>query len=202
MNQMQEMEEFLARLADADMQLSTEKKLAMELRALDARQEGALRIALRKLPLEGENALHDLYELLAHDPGRWGDLLVDELDRLFAAAVRSQNPAQVLKPVYAFSSLVADADGPLQRKLRECLAPYLDSHVEIVRQRAAWLIGDFTFGENRKIIDKLRAMVEHDESWRVRYAAFLALNEAGSVQPGMKLPLLDRLRARFLKPAF
>src|SRR5690606_21115843 len=58
------------------------------------------------------------------------------------------------------------------------------------------------FGENRKIIDKLRAMVEHDESWRVRYAAFLALNEAGSVQPGMKLPLLDRLRARLLKPAF
>ena len=174
----------------------------MELRALDERQEGALRIALRKLPLEGENALYDVYELLAHDPRRWGDLLVDELDRLFAAAVRSQNPAQVLKPVEAFSSLVADTDGPLQRKLRECLASYLDSHVEVVRQRAAWMIGDFTFGENRKIIDKLLAMMEHDESWRVRYAAYLSLNESGSVPRGTKLPLIDRLRVRFLKPAF
>ena len=194
-------DDLLTRMFDEDLDTAGEDALMIELHALDDRQEERLRVALRNVPLEVENGLYYVYDLLARDSGRWCDVLVEELDRLLAAAERSRYPETVLKPLTAYFSLIDDSDSSVVKKLRACLIPYLDSKVEVVRRRAASMIGDFTFRENRKVIERLLDLMEQDRSWRVRYAAFVALTQAEAVPPGTRLSLADRLRAWIFDPA-
>ncbi|HEX7071103.1 MAG TPA: hypothetical protein VF190_09870 [Rhodothermales bacterium] len=193
--------QLLRLLSSPDLSLEDEASIRATLHALTPDEEAELRATVRALPLERVNPLRDVYEALATVPKRFGDFLAEELHRLFTAALHSRVPERVLAPVEAFSSLMSDFDGPLQRRLREALLPFLDAPVETIRYRATWLIGDFTFGGNRDVIRKLHEMMQRDESWRVRHAAYVAMRQSDSLPPGTVLPLLDRIRVRFLDSA-
>jgi hypothetical protein len=193
--------QLLRLLSSPDLSREDEDSIASALRNITPEQEAELYAVVRALPLEKVNPLRDVYEALATDPRRFGEFLVEEIRRLFSAALHSRAPERVLAPADAFSSLMSDTDGPLQRRLRDALMPFLDAPVETVRHRAAWLIGDFTFSGNRDVIQKLHEMMRRDESWRVRHAAFVAMRQSDALPAGASLPLLDRIRVRLLDSA-
>lgn len=195
-----EIDQLLAQLDDPDLDAEAADELSEQLRRFATEHEAQFTAMVRSIPPERSGQLVEVYESLAENRARWGPFLVEELERVFLAARRSQDPARVLESTVAFSALVADEDSFLQRKLRECLMRYLDASVEVVRWQAAWMIGDFTFPENRGVIQRLCEMVAHDPSWRVRHAAFVSLTQSEAIPEGMRLTMADRLRAWLLDP--
>jgi len=151
------------------------------------------------LPVEKHYHLNDIYEVLADEPFPWADFFVKEIDRLFALARESPDPATIVQPLDAFwlLSLVEDAV-QLRSELLERFYENLDDENVMIRRKCVVLTGDLITKKDFRELNKLEKLVQDDNDWRVRYLSFQAIEEIHPKRAQrVKLPRWIRLRARF-----
>lgn len=152
---------------------------------------------LSALPRELLGIRNMVYEALAPEAERFETLLIRELAEAIALAPTFPNPADVL---YPFLEYVVLCETKLRPKVREMLAPLLCAAHPVSRRIGLNLIVDFLEPTDRSFIRLIWPLLKEDPDWRVRFAAWEALSELGDLPQGYQLPLLDRLRAKFLSP--
>lgn len=136
-----------------------------------------------------------IMEALSKDTDRWGDFYVDILEDIFCRAKQSSAPKQFLMYLSDFGFIERDRKEYIQRIVsifnRETEAENLAVKLAAIENLGYYLDNDFVKGTGL-IIEKLRIKL-NDPSWKVRYAAFSALQETGLLRDGDKLRIKDKL---------
>jgi hypothetical protein len=140
-------------------------------------------------------ALSIIMEALSKDTDRWGDFYVDLLEDIFSRAKQSSVPKQFLMYLSDFAFIERDRKEYVQRTVsifdREIEAENIAVKLAAIENLGYYMHNDF-IKDTGLIIEKLRIKL-NDANWKVRHAAFTALQEAGLLRDGDKLQVKDKL---------
>lgn len=145
--------------------------------------------AMHVLPLDQASCLFEVYEALAPDPRRHGELLVNEAWRLLGAL---EDEPRARHPRDALEAMTFVEDRHLRARLADELILRATSESSGVRRAVAWLLPSLADPDTaRPVLERLAK----DKEWRVRVLADIGLAESGGPS---RLRLPDRIRSRFV----
>jgi len=155
-------------------------------------------LAVRRIPADEIESLHDIYEALSFDAEAWADFYISEVDRLLDLARAEAEPARILAPLNEYYLLTFDEDlVELQGALLQKFYENCDDENTAIRRKCVVLLGDFAGRKDFKPLNKLERLARSDSDWRVRYLAWEALDDIYPKQAQrVKLPFWIRLKAR------
>ena len=151
---------------------------------------------LTNIPLDEEACLFEIYEALSEDDIEFNDLFLTEIKRLLNIAEKEPKNNNIYNTLESYSYVAGNGHASLNKEIIKILKSSMKSKHDEIRRFATWLIGDFVKDDFDEIIDLLKQKLMFDEDWRVRYLAFISLEELDTLS-NYKLNFLDKIRVWF-----
>ncbi|RLD86524.1 MAG: hypothetical protein DRJ07_00550 [Bacteroidetes bacterium] len=138
-----------------------------------------------------------VYEALAADMKNWSDFFLNEAKRIIELAKKSDIPADVLVYLDEFINIDPE-EFKYSDELVDMMKKELKNEHPAFRYWAMSMIADFR-KEGDILSTKLFENHLTDPDWRLRYWAYIYLNEIRETGK-YKLSLMDKIRSKILKP--
>lgn len=143
---------------------------------------------------EDLDAISVVFEALAKDIDNWGQLFIDTIDNIFAAAKVARNPDDIL--VYLMDCNWV-AKNPFVQKIVDRIYKELDAdnlHIQVACiQELSYYIKNSTIRNKNTITDALQSKLKGND-WKLRVVTFQILKHEGLLPAGYQLSFMDKVR--------